>query len=93
MADNRSFMDVVSKICEKYSDYEINDEQAVALVERAHERFLSDNEHISTESVASSNNSEYNKVVDAICEKFNDDDINASQAVALMEKAIDTYLN
>lgn len=93
MADNRSFMDVVSKICEKYSDYEINDEQAVALVERAHERFLSDNEHISTESVTSSNNSEYNKVVDAICEKFNDDDIDASQAVALMEKAIDTYLN
>ena len=92
MADNRSFMDVVSKICEKYSDYEINDEQAVALVERAHERFVSDNGYISTESVTS-NNSEYNKVVDAICEKFNDDDIDASQAVALMEKAIDTYLN
>ena len=93
MAYNKSFMNVVSKICEKYSENEINDDQAVALVEKAHERFLSDNEYISTESATSSNNSEYNKVVDAICEKFNDDDINASQAVALMEKAIDTYLN
>ena len=93
MTDNKSFMNVVSKICEKYSDYEITDEQAVALVERAHERFLSDNEYISTESVTSSNNSEYNKVIDAICEKFNDDEIKAPQAVALMEKAIDTYLN
>lgn len=93
MSDNKSFMDVVSKICEKYSESEITDEQAVALVERAHERFLSDNEYISTESVTSSNNSEYNKVVDAICEKFNDDEITDKQAVALMEKAIDTYLN
>lgn len=93
MTDNKSFMDVVSKICEKYSDYEITDEQAVALVERAHERFLSDNEYISTEGVASSNNSEYNKVIDTICEKFNDDEITDKQAVALMEKAIDTYLN
>ncbi len=93
MTDNKSFMNVISKICEKFNDDEITDEQAVALVERAHERFVSDNEHISTESVTSSNNSEYNKVVDAICEKFNDDGINASQAVALMGKAIDTYLN
>lgn len=92
MTDNKSFMNVVSKICEKYSESEINDDQAVTLVEKAYERFVSDDEYVSTEGVTSSDNSEYNKVIDAICEKFNDDDIDASQAVALMEKAIDTYL-
>ena len=92
MTDNKSFMNVVSKICEKYSESEINDDQAVTLVEKAYERFVSDDEYVSTEGVTSSDNSEYNKVIDAICEKFNDNDIDAPQAVALMEKAIDRYL-
>ena len=88
MADNRSFMDVVSKICEKYSDYEINDEQAVALVERAHERFLIWRVIKIKLTLLKS------KIHRATVKQADLHYVGSITIdVALMEKAIDTYLN
>jgi len=103
MNDTRSYMNIVSTICEKYNNGDIDDEQGATLIEKAKDRCFDESESLSifddidtdydlTESYYDEDTSKFDEVVDAICEKFTDDEIDADQAVALMEKAADKFL-
>lgn len=104
MTNKETYMKLASQICEKYADDEISTDQAVALFEKASDKYLTestvdafdfnfgDDSDSLFDTMESADDEMYNKVVDAICEKYNDDEITSEQAVALMEKAVDKYL-
>ena len=94
---------IMDTICEKFNNDEISVEQAVLLMEKAGDKYLDesyeeslgdddfDDQLLMDVEESADYNAEYERLVDAICEKFNNDEISADDTILLLEKAVDKY--
>ena len=93
---------IMDTICEKFNNDEISVEQAVLLMEKAGDKYLdesyeesldddADDQLLMAAEESADYNAEYERLVDAICEKFNNDEISADDTILLLEKAVDKY--
>lgn len=95
---------IMDAICEKFNNNKISIEQAVLLMEKAGDKYLDesyeeddfeeddfDDQLLMTAEESADYNAEYERLVDAICEKYNNNEISADDTILLLEKAVDKY--
>jgi len=95
---------IMDAICEKFNNNKISVEQAVLLMEKAGDKYLDesyeedafeeddfDDQLLMAAEESADYNAEYERLVDAICEKYNNNEINADDTILLLEKAVDKY--
>ena len=95
---------IMDAICEKFNNNKISIDQAVLLMEKAGDKYLDesyeeddfeeddfDDQLLMTAEESADYNAEYERLVDAICEKYNNNEINADDTILLLEKAVDKY--
>lgn len=94
---------IMDAICEKFNNNKISIEQAVLLMEKAGDKYLdepyeeslddddSDDQLLMAAEESADYNAEYERLVDAICEKYNNNEISADDTILLLEKAVDKY--
>lgn len=95
---------IMDAICEKFNNNKISIDQAVLLMEKAGDKYLDesyeeddfeeddfDDQLLMAAEESANYNAEYERLVDAICEKYNNNEINPDDTILLLEKAADKY--
>ena len=91
--DYTEYEDILDAICEKFDNDEISSDEALYLIEKASDKYLDDDDDYleCADDDTEKCNEEYSRLVDAICEKFNNDEISADDTILLLEKAAERY--
>ena len=90
--DYTEYENILDAICEKYNNNEISPDEALYLIEKASDKYLDDDDdYLEYADNDTEYNEEYNRLVDAICEKYNNNEISPDDTILLLEKAAERY--